>query len=40
MQLTLYSVYGIRKETWGKPKKIAFEKEYVASRPCERFERG
>ena len=38
MQLGIYYIYVIRKETWGKPKKITFEKEHVASRPCERFE--
>ena len=40
MQLGIYSIYVIRKETWGKPKKTALEKGYVASRPCDRFECG
>ena len=39
MQVFIICIYVIRKETWGKPKKTALEKEYVARRPCDGFER-
>lgn len=40
MQLTPYSAYVIMNKIWTKFTKTTFEKEYVASRPCDRFEGG